>query len=77
MLAEDFDGDETIEGLLVRLVDDPHAAATELGNDPVMTDTVHHRMLLFADAEGVDVFDLTSLDASTGLGLNTLGHGPV
>ena len=55
MLAEDLDGDETVEGLLVRLVDDPHAAATELGNYSVMTDTVHHCMLLRADAEGAEV----------------------
>jgi len=46
MLAEDFDGDETVEGLLVRLVYDSHTAATELGNNPVMAYTIHHLLLL-------------------------------
>ena len=46
MLAEDLDGDETVEGLLVRLVNDSHAAATELGDNPVMAYTINHLLLL-------------------------------
>jgi hypothetical protein len=46
MLTENLDGDESVEGLFVRLVDDSHTAATEFSDDFVMTDTVHHLPLL-------------------------------
>jgi hypothetical protein len=60
VLAEDLDGDETVEGFFVRLVDDAHSAPSKLGNDPVMAQSIHQQMLLSSDPEGAGFFDLCS-----------------
>jgi len=46
VLAENLDGDEAVERLFVGLVDHAHAAAAELGNDGVVTDSIHAASLI-------------------------------
>jgi hypothetical protein len=60
VLAEDLDGDETVEGLLMCFVDDAHSAPPKLGNDPIMAQSIHQQMLLSSDAEGAELSNLCS-----------------
>src|SRR5690606_34731884 len=41
--VQGLDGHAAIERVLPRLVDDPHAAAADLANDPARADLAHHR----------------------------------
>ena len=38
MLGENLEGDDALQVLVLRLVDDSHAAAAQLGEDPVASD---------------------------------------